>query len=320
MRRREFVATAAGLASGALAGCLDSTTSSQPSSPSASGPENSPWDSETLVVGRDGLAGRVDGGDQLIRNALEFWETDGSQYLDYPASFEYEPDAESPQIVVQYVDEVTECGETHGGDLLGCSPIVRGDADEPVTARIEVGHPKEDLLRVIKHELGHALGLTHGDEPAEVMSNDPADYIENYETKQKIVDTYNSATQMYNSALSEYDRALDDWKEERYERVMSAMGASSEAFRLAAADYEEAADAAVGIDESEVAEMIRRAERKASLYAEATGSFRKAAESYADGNSEQAESDFNDYRETVAEAQEVEIPDGSKIISELNLD
>jgi hypothetical protein len=129
-----------------------------------------PWGDEEIVVAVE------DGGAErdyrpLVRQALSYWETEGSQYAAYEASFVLEPDAADPDVVVSFVDDVDECGDVD--DPAGCAPRLSSDSrvDPPVTVEVQSNLSDESTVLVTKHEFGHLLGLAHDDDPQSVMAH-----------------------------------------------------------------------------------------------------------------------------------------------------
>jgi hypothetical protein len=159
-----------------LSGCTLSLGNGSPSvspggggEPVWTGDEDNPFRQETLVVAVDGSAADGDV-TPLVREALSYWEANSEQYAGYPIDYRLAANASDPDLQVRFVDSVDQCGtEEHAA---GCAPVITkpGQFDPPVEVRIKTGFSDASTVQVLKHELGHTLGLDHGDEPAEVMA------------------------------------------------------------------------------------------------------------------------------------------------------
>jgi hypothetical protein len=127
------------------------------------------WAETEFVVA---VAGETGGGvdySGLVQSALTYWEDNAETYLGHPVRFRFDPDASDPDVVVNLVDGIEECGtEDHAA---GCAPYVEDlrRAGDTVDVRIQRGFGADSTLLVMKHEFGHVLGLRHDDEPAAVM-------------------------------------------------------------------------------------------------------------------------------------------------------
>ncbi|WP_255198591.1 matrixin family metalloprotease [Halorarius litoreus] len=105
----------------------------------------------------------------MLRDALDYWEANAEQYAEFPIEYVVDPDAESPDLEVRFVDDIEQCGpEEH---TAGCAPIIETPEQvrRPVTVRVRASYSESSTVSVLKHELGHTLGLRHGDAPETVM-------------------------------------------------------------------------------------------------------------------------------------------------------
>lgn len=135
--------------------------------PEWTGDPDNPWRQAELVVAVENNRSR----DMrpLVREALDYWEANSERYAGYPLEYELDPDAEDPDLVIAFLDRVRECGpEDH---TAGCAPVLTqpGQIRRPVRVTVRHGLSDESTVQVLEHELGHTLGLTHDDEPREIM-------------------------------------------------------------------------------------------------------------------------------------------------------
>jgi hypothetical protein len=158
----------------ASSGPSDTTTAVGDSTVSATGepdgtaePTANPWGSEPIVVAVEGPPDRDVV--PLVRRAAAFWEANATRYVGYSVDYEVRPDAENPDLVVRFVDEVGGCERSN--HTAGCAPYITSAAqiNRPMTVEIKTGLSDVSTEQVVAHELGHTLGLGHDDEPQTVM-------------------------------------------------------------------------------------------------------------------------------------------------------
>ncbi|WP_224333584.1 matrixin family metalloprotease [Haloprofundus halobius] len=168
-----------------LAGCLGSLADDGgssdvplPGSSSTSTEQNdatattgtNPWGDDPIVVA-------IENGDEpdrefapLVRAATDYWEENADEHTGFDVSYRVVPDAENPDIVVQFVDDVPNCANV--SHAAGCAPRITDSRQiqRPENVSVRTGLSDESTELVLKHELGHTLGLDHDDEPADVMA------------------------------------------------------------------------------------------------------------------------------------------------------
>lgn len=117
----------------------------------------------------DDQAGGGEDFERLVKESIKYWNTEGSEYVERDLVFEY-VEGDNGDIPVRYVDHVY----CQGPKPIGCAPqTISGDGHlTSAEAEVEAGWPPDVTVRTITHELGHILGLDHGDEPQEVMSTE----------------------------------------------------------------------------------------------------------------------------------------------------
>jgi len=149
-------------------GPATATGADTPTTPTVD-PDN-PWRTGTLTVAV--RTGEADDRNYrpLVRAALDFWGSSAEQYAGYPMGFELVDDPEGADVVVSFVPSVDDCGNV--SDAAGCAPVPRvGDhLPRPQLIRVRTGLSNASTVEVLKHEFGHALGLTHADEPQPLMA------------------------------------------------------------------------------------------------------------------------------------------------------
>ena len=129
-----------------------------------------PWDESTLTVAVNDTANESRYVTPLVREALGFWSNNSAEYAGFGVEFEYAPDAEDPDVVVEFVDRIDHCANVT--EPAGCAPYVTdaGQISRPITVEVAANYSNASTLLILKHELGHTLGLNHSAEPRDVMA------------------------------------------------------------------------------------------------------------------------------------------------------
>lgn len=163
--RRPAVVTMLALAL-ALSGCVGAAE------PGAIGagfedPENH-WQEPVLTVSYEAPDGDDRDYDPLVHRALVYWTEHSEEYAGYDVGFRRADPGEPADVHVRFVDEVGDCGAAEGDVTAGCAPVLEDPAQvhRPVKVEVRTGLSDRSTVRVLEHELGHTLGLSHGDGPA----------------------------------------------------------------------------------------------------------------------------------------------------------
>jgi len=133
---------------------------------------DNPWGKSEVVVGIEGSEEYSLDMETQTESAIQYWETNGSQYSEYSVNFVLEPEAENPDLVVNFTDDITTCGysiELSG--YYGCAPVLTED-DTASNEMMYVDPTKgpRNLQLTLRHEFGHVLGLDHRSEPYRYMA------------------------------------------------------------------------------------------------------------------------------------------------------
>ncbi len=130
--------------------------------------DDNPYGDETLVVEIDDSEAERNV-TPVVTDSLEYWEQNSEQYADYPIEYEVDAD-EHPDVRIVWVDNLEKCDEMADESIAGCADLVEDTAPGTALVEVESGLSKEQATETLKHELGHTLGLRHGDAPQDVMS------------------------------------------------------------------------------------------------------------------------------------------------------
>lgn len=114
---------------------------------------------------------------EQIEKALVYWEEGGNGNLEYTPAFEI-VDSEEADIRIRWVENLESVEGVPSGVAGYAQPKISGDRFVEVEIVLEVGNYKgkawsqygdSTMLSISKHELGHALGLGHSNNPRDIM-------------------------------------------------------------------------------------------------------------------------------------------------------
>lgn len=114
---------------------------------------------------------------EQIEKALVYWEDGGNGNLEYTPAFEI-VDSEEADIRIRWVENLESVEGVPSGVAGYAQPKISGDRFVEVEIVLEVGNYQgkawsqygdETMLSISKHELGHALGLGHSNNPRDIM-------------------------------------------------------------------------------------------------------------------------------------------------------
>ena len=131
--------------------------------------ETHPFAGETVTVAVEG----TDRERALAADGLAYWADNASQYAGFDVTFRLVDPAVTPtngtDVRLRFVETVGECGDTTYP--AGCAPRINASTgvDRPATVEVKRGLADDPTRLVVRHEVGHLLGLTHTDRPQDVM-------------------------------------------------------------------------------------------------------------------------------------------------------
>jgi hypothetical protein len=200
------------------------------------GPDAHPFADRTVPVQIQTVQQEFDRLERLLKAALSFWN-ETQETLPYSTTLTYDPETDTPDVLVSEVPTIAECGVHTGDDITGCAPILQsGDQSElPASLEVNPQPPGEDwhYRRVIEHELGHLLGLTHDDEPARVMHASWQQRYPQYERRRHVFELRQERGESYNQGVQYVSEGFDAAEADEF-------GAAGEQFQQARGAYRDA--------------------------------------------------------------------------------
>jgi hypothetical protein len=145
-----------------------------------------PWGVSEIEVVVEDTTASGENVHPAVMKTTRYWENEIDPGQRYAPEFRVVSESESPEIRVEIVKTVDDCGVHRDEVGLGCAPVVPTNAtvtDKPVTIQVRAGHSHETTLAILKHEFGHVLGYEHGEGPNDLMThnltaNAPDDVID----------------------------------------------------------------------------------------------------------------------------------------------
>jgi hypothetical protein len=112
----------------------------------------------------------------MLREALSYWTEHSEQYAGFDVAFRLVEPGERADVVVRFVETVSGCSDGSGDPAVGCAPVLTDtqQIDRPIEVETRTGLSRSSTVQVLKHELGHTLGIEHGAEPRPVMDEHTA--------------------------------------------------------------------------------------------------------------------------------------------------
>lgn len=235
MRRRQFYTT---LGAGCLCGLAGCTGVDLPGTA-----RSHPFAESTLGVRIENRGETDHDIEANAREAMEFWSSEHSQYLEFGVDFEVVE--ESPDIVLAYIETPERCSavENYDANVLGCAPLIRpgNRISRPVTAYVVAAdRPYGSVQTTAKHELGHMLGLDHDAEPRTIMSNRPEDRIRLYAVRIDIWETTLGAHNETVTATRRLNDGIAVWNTEQYDEATEGFNEAAAAFQAASGEIQTA--------------------------------------------------------------------------------
>ncbi|WP_330631155.1 matrixin family metalloprotease [Halocatena halophila] len=132
--------------------------------------EDNPWGERTLTVAIDDQMDDGRAYESIVENALSYWEENSEKYAGYPIEYEIGSDAEAADLVISFVPNIESCNTKE--NVQGCAPLYVSEDQikRPTNVEIQGTYNETSTKLLVIHELGHTLGLRHGDAPKQIMA------------------------------------------------------------------------------------------------------------------------------------------------------
>lgn len=173
-------------------------------------------ESRTVVVTYNDSAATADHR-EAVEAAATYWETDGQQYVPREVQFEVVDTHPDPDIRLRFVESIDRCVGDHSGVSVGCTDDSGPSEDVPLV-RVETGYTELTTERIVRHEFGHVLGLTHRDQPQAVMAPRQTTIRRQVDVQVRVADEYNerdvvrqveAATERWEATLADLGHDVD---------------------------------------------------------------------------------------------------------------
>lgn len=300
-----------------LAVCLPAGLAGCSGVGSVVGPDNHPFADQTVAVQIQTATQDFDRLERLVTDALDYWN-ENQQPLSYTTTLSYEPDSDEPDVFVSEVQTIDGCEVHTGEEISGCAPILTPGSQGQLPATLELNPqpPGEDwhYRRVIEHELGHLLGLTHDDEPTAIMHASWTERYPQYERRRHVFELRQQRTDAYNQGVQFVSDGFDAAESDRFELASERFRQATQAYQDAEETIATSKTVTAALAPFEPADRERLAallETETEFVETALGGLApmiEGTESLAAGD-ERGASRYNDGVDAYREATEMDIPD-----------
>lgn len=135
---------------------------------------SNPWGDEPVRVSINRSANASRDYTADVRRALDYWERNSERYAGYSIRYDFVPNADNPDLVINFVDTVRSCPRVD--HAAGCAPYITHSAQisRPVQIDVDDSFSNDSTVLILEHELGHTLGLNHSSAPQSIMAAEAA--------------------------------------------------------------------------------------------------------------------------------------------------